>query len=198
MTAHSPSNAEVKERVQLYLYSSCAPLCPVIVWTLHYLYLDCSCNSLAATFTIGRLSLSFANSQHKLRKYTLKSGFVCQMAPLNAAVNLAKWLLLKSSANLLQIIYSIYEISVSPQRTALFPQQGFSWNLKFGTFTEIRQHTTICLQCTTDTLHEDLCTYSSGNSALRVFRTEADCVLCRVLRAKAEDTVDDITIRRDR
>jgi len=48
------------------------------------------------------------------------------MASLNAVVNLAKWLLLKVFAKLLQIIYSIFEISVSPQETAPFLPDGFS------------------------------------------------------------------------
>jgi len=107
MTAHPPSSAEVKERVELYFYSPSGSSWPVIGWTLPYLYLDCSFNSFAATFSIGRLSSSFAISQPKLRKHNFKSGFVCQMASLNAAVNLAKWLLMKVSAKLLQIIYSI-------------------------------------------------------------------------------------------
>jgi len=49
----------------------------------------------------------------------------------------------------------MFEISVSPQGTALFPPDGILWNLKFGTFTKIRQHIIICLKCTAD-----LCTYS--------------------------------------
>jgi hypothetical protein len=126
ISAHSPSSAEVKERVQLYFYSPSGSSWPVIVWTLPNLYLDYSCNSFAATFNIRRLSSSFAPSQSKLRKHTFKSGFACQMAPLNPAVNLTKWLLLKFSAKLLQIIYSIFEIPVSPQRTAPSLPDGFS------------------------------------------------------------------------
>jgi len=38
----------------------------------------------------------------------------------------------------------------------------------------------ICLKCAADTLHQDLSTYSFDNSALWIFRTEADSVLRRV------------------
>ena len=56
----------------------------------------------------------------------------------------------------------------------------------------------ICLKCTTDTLHEDLCTYSFDNSALWVLELRQTLFSAGYLRAEAEDTFDDITIRRDR